>query len=87
MKQALLAALCCAAIGTFAGTASAQTTGPAPQDSTKMNNGMSGGGSPGMSGNGMSKGSTQGMATSKSKKHSSKKNDVQPSSMSKGPAK
>jgi hypothetical protein len=35
----------------------------------------------------MSKGSTQGMATSKSKKHSSKKNDVQPSSMSKGPAK
>ncbi|UYO49591.1 hypothetical protein KQX64_02940 [Rhodopseudomonas palustris] len=86
MKQALLAALCCAAIGTFAGTASAQTTGPAPQDWTKMNNGMSGG-SPGMSDNGMSKGSTQGMATSKSKKHSSKKNDVQPSSMSKGPAK
>lgn len=88
MKQVMLAAALGAAIGVFAaGGASAQTTGPAPQDSTKMNNPMSPGSSAGTAKTGTRQGATTGMAAKTSKKHPTKKNDVQPSRMSKGSAK
>ncbi|MGO3928714.1 hypothetical protein [Rhodopseudomonas pseudopalustris] len=80
MKKIVLAAICSAAIGGLPiGQAAAQTTGPAPQDSMKMNDGMSKGGmsDPGMkkTTTGMSK-SSKAKATKKSMK-SDKMNNME----------
>jgi len=62
MRKIILAAMCATAIGALSvGTASAQSTGPIGQDSTKMGteNTMS---KDGMSKDGMAKSGTQGMS-------------------------
>jgi hypothetical protein len=70
MKKFVLAAIGAAAIGGLAiGPAMAQSTGPAPQDSTKMNSGMN----DDMSKSGMSNsGKKTTTGTAKSKKTSKK---------------
>jgi hypothetical protein len=69
MRNAILVAVCATAIGAFSvGAASAQTTGPVGQDSTKMSTDNN------MSNGSMSK--TQGMSKSTtSKTHKSMKKD------------
>jgi pentapeptide MXKDX repeat protein len=74
MKKAILVATCVAALSAFTTlSASAQTTGPASQDTMKKNDSMSGGamkkGTTGMSSDSMSKGTMtkDGMSKDKSK--------------------
>jgi len=65
MKKLVIAAICSVAIGGLSiGQAAAQSTGPGPQDSMKMNSGMN---DNGMSADGMKKSTTGMSKTSKPK--------------------
>jgi uncharacterized protein involved in copper resistance len=71
MRKIILAAVCATAIGALSvGTASAQATGPAGQDATKM------GTDTGMSKDGMAKSGTQGMSKESSQKAHAKKDKM-----------
>ena len=88
MRNIILATMCATAIGAFSvGGASAQTTGPAGQDSTKMGtestmskDGMAKSGTQGMSKDGMSK---DGMAKDSMSKDGMKKDSMKKDEMKK----